>query len=51
MQETQEMQVEALGQKDSLDPPPEDLPEPGIEPIFLASLASAGGFFTTEPSG
>ena len=29
-------------------PPPEDLPEPGIEPIFLASLASAGGFFTTR---
>ena len=29
-------------------PPPGDLPNPGIEP---ASLASAGGFFTTEPAG
>ena len=26
----------------------EDLPNPGMEP---ASLALAGGFFTTEPSG
>jgi len=29
-------------------PPPEDLPEPGIE---SASPALAGGFFTTEPLG
>ena len=27
---------------------PEDLPKPGINPL---SLALAGGFFTTEPSG
>ena len=27
---------------------PEDLPDPGIEPAFLASPALAGGFFTTE---
>ena len=27
-------------------PPPEDLPDPGIEP---KSPALAGGFFTTEP--
>ena len=31
-------------------PPPGDLPDPGIEPVTLASLALAGGFFTTEPS-
>ena len=31
-----------------LFPPPGDLPDPGIEP---ASLALAGGFFTTEPPG
>ena len=31
-----------------LFPPPGDLPDPGIE---LASLALAGGFFTSEPSG
>ena len=29
-------------------PSPGDLPDPGIEP---ASLALAGGFFTTEPPG
>ena len=28
---------------------PEDLPDPGIEPVFLASPALAGGFFTTDP--
>ena len=32
-------------------PTPGDLPNPGTEPSFLASLALAGGFFTTEPSG
>ena len=32
-------------------PPPEDLPDPGIEPASLLSLVLAGGFFTTEPSG
>ena len=26
-----------------------DLPDPGIKPTSLASLALAGGFFTTEP--
>ena len=29
-------------------PPPENLPDPGIEPM---SPALAGGFFTTEPPG
>ena len=29
-------------------PPPEDLPNPGIEPMSLASLAAAGRFFTTS---
>ena len=29
-------------------PPPRDLPNPGIEPVFLISPASAGGFFTTS---
>ena len=29
----------------------EDLPNPGIEPVFLASPALAGGFFTTVPPG
>ena len=29
-------------------PPPEDLPDPEIQP---ASPALAGGFFTTEPPG
>ena len=28
-------------------PPPGDLPNPGIEPVSLMSLALAGGFFTT----
>ena len=28
-----------------------DLPNPGIKPMSLASLALAGGFFTTEPPG
>ena len=32
-------------------PPPRDIPEQGIEPSFPASLALAGGFFTTELSG
>ena len=32
-------------------PPPGDLPDPGIEPMCLASPALAGGFFTTEPLG
>ena len=30
-------------------PPPEGLPDPGIEPTSPVSLALAGGFFTTEP--
>ena len=29
-------------------PPPGDLPDPGIEPMSLASAALAGGFFTTS---
>ena len=29
-------------------PPPEDLPNPGIEPASLMSPALAGGFFTTS---
>ena len=29
-------------------PPPGDLPDPGIEPASLMSLALAGGFFTTR---
>ena len=29
-------------------PPPGDLPNPGIEPVSLASPALAGGFFTTS---
>ena len=29
-------------------PPPEDLPGPGIKPMFLTSPAVAGGFFTTS---
>ena len=35
-------------------PSPEDLPNPGIEPVspnYQASPALAGRFFTTEPSG
>ena len=32
-------------------PSPEDLPNPGIEPMSLMSPALAGGFFTTEPHG
>ena len=29
-------------------PPPGDLPNPGIEPVSLMSLALAGGLFTTS---
>ena len=29
-------------------PSPGDLPDPGIKPAFLMSLALAGGFFTTS---
>ena len=32
-------------------PSPGDLPDPGIQPASTASLALAGGFFTTEPPG
>ena len=32
-------------------PTPEDLPDPGIEPMSLASPALAGRFFTTVPPG
>ena len=32
-------------------PPPEDLPDPGIEPRSTASFALAGRFFATEPLG
>ena len=31
-------------------PSPGDLPDPGMEPAYLVSLALTGGFFTTEPS-
>ena len=30
-------------------PPPRNLPDPGIEPVSLVSLALAGRLFTTEP--
>ena len=29
--------------------PPQNLPDPGIEPVSLASPALEGGFFTTMP--
>ena len=32
-------------------PSPGDLPHPGIEPVFFASIALANGFFTPEPPG
>ena len=32
-------------------PPPGDLPDPGIEPIFPVASALAGRFFITEPPG
>ena len=32
-------------------PPPGDLPDSGVEPRSLTSLALAGGFFTTVPPG
>ena len=32
-------------------PPPEDLPDPYIEPASPASTALTGGFFATEPPG
>ena len=32
-------------------PTPEDLPNPGIEPVSLEPPALAGGFFTIVPSG
>ena len=32
-------------------PTPGDLPDPGIEPVSLASTAWASGFFTIVPSG
>ena len=32
-------------------PPPGDLPDLGIEPVPLASLALVGRFFTTVPPG
>ena len=31
-----------------LCPPPGDLPDPGMDPMSLMSLALAGGFFTTS---
>ena len=31
-------------------PTPGDLPDPGIRPAYLASLALVGRLFTTEPS-
>ena len=34
-----------------LFPSPGDLPDPGIEPVFLVPPALESGFFTTEPSG
>ena len=32
-------------------PPQGDLPDPGIEPVSLASPVLVGGFFTTAPPG
>ena len=32
-------------------PPPRDLPDPGIKPVSPASLALAGGFFTSAAPG
>ena len=33
---------------ESPGPPPENLPDPGIKPVCLVSLALADGFFTTR---
>ena len=30
-------------------PPPWDLPNPGIQPVFLVAPALTGGFFTPQP--
>ena len=35
-------------QSELLCPPPGDLPNPGIKPMFLKSPALAGRFFTTS---
>ena len=32
-------------------PPPENLPDPGIEPVSLESLTLVGRFFATVPPG
>ena len=32
-------------------PSPQDLPNPGVKPSSLMSLALADGFFTAEPPG
>ena len=32
-------------------PSPGDLPDPGVKPASLVSLALAGEFFTTDPLG
>ena len=32
-------------------PPSEDLPDPGLEPMSLASPGLAGGYFTTASPG
>ena len=32
-------------------PPPDDIPDPGTEPMSTESPTLAGGFFTTEPPG
>ena len=32
-----------------LFPPPGDLPDPEVEPVFPMGPALAGAFFTTEP--
>ena len=32
-------------------PPPGNLPNPGVQPVSLASAVLAVRFFTTEPSG
>ena len=41
------LQAEILESKNTEDPTPEDLPNPGIKPETLASPAFTGGFFTT----
>ena len=49
--DSMDVSLSELRESESPFPSPEDLPDPGIEPMFPESPVLADRFFTSEPTG